>query len=593
GWPASFFLMPNRVPFTAGTFIPREQFIKMLQHISKEWKNNPDTMKKIGSQVTGWLKQQQSTGFSDIELPGNEIFKSYLLQSQLTFDEKNAGFGKEMKFPRPMQLSVLLRIYRRSGDKNALELVTKTLDAMARGGIFDQIGGGFHRYATDPQWQVPHFEKMLYSNALLINNYLEAYQITRNREYAQIARETLDYVLSKMTHSGGGFYSAEDADSEKTEGKFYVWSKNELRRHLTPGEFNKIRKTYHITKTGNFNPELSIKELEERAGMKSVKNRNIFYLNAGQALPDKSDPVLESAIKKLLAIRLIRVRPGLDDKILTAWNGLMISTMSKAYRVLKEKKYLETAQKSASFILGNLRKKDGSLLRRWRQDEAQFNAYLDDYAYFIQGLLSLYQSDFDETWYQAALKLQKIQDKNFKASNSAYFYSDKDDTTLLQRSLSFSDTALPNGNGVSAINLLMLADLSLQWDLKTRAGRIISLAGDNLIRQPTGFSQLLIALDYIRDRSKEIAIIGKPNQKLFSDALGLWQDTFSPNQVIASGIPVLEEENKLIPALAAGKPMLQNQTTIYVCEDNICKLPTHDLKQMKASISEKNSYKTY
>ena len=590
GWPASLFLTPNRVPFMAATFIPREEFMGLLTSISSAWETDQLKIQRIGKKITNWMLQKEATGFSEVSLPDDSIFRTYYLHSQLTFDTEYGGFGQKMKFPRPMQLSLLLRIHRRSGSTEALKVVTETLDAMARGGLYDQLGGGFHRYSTDRQWQVPHFEKMLYSNALLINTYLEAYQVTKNPEYAQIAKQSLDYILRDMTDVLGGFYSSEDADSEKTEGKFYVWSEEELRSILTPQEFSRIKAVYHVTKFGNFNTEKHIQALEKRAGMKSVNLVNIFLMEKGAALPTEKDELLQRARKKLMQVRANRVHPLRDDKTIVAWNGLMISAMSKGYQVLKDPRYLLAAQKSAHFILKQVQKSDGTLFRRWREGEAQHNAVLNDYAYFVQGLINLYQSDFNSRWYYEAMRLQEVQNQLFWDTKSGgYYFSDDSDPTLLKRIKSYADTALPDGNAVSALNLLQLADLSLQWKMRKKASRIISNVGVAINSQPTTFSQMLIALDYLSDRSKEVALIGPIQGLKTQEALRVLRDMFLPNQVVTASLPQPKNNKKAqILPLIVGKPMLQKEATIYVCEKNICKLPIHELSKMKGLVTQKN-----
>jgi uncharacterized protein YyaL (SSP411 family) len=304
-------------------------------------------------------------------------------------------------------LSLLLRIYKRSADPAILELVTKTLDGMARGGMFDQLGGGFHRYSTDAVWGIPHFEKMLYTQALLAVTYLEAYQVTQNPEYALVAQRVLDYLLRDMSRPDGGFYSAEDADSEKTEGKFYVWTENQLKQVLSEDEFKAVAASYNVTAKGNFNPDDHVRELEDSAGMKALSGANAFFVRLGDKLPDGSDAALASAKQKLMKIRSTRIRPDLDDKILTAWNGLAIRQWLSDIKYLEDPRYQDAGQKTAAFLLKKLRTKDGRLLRSWRNGSAKYPAYLNDYAYLIEGLTTLYQTDFDLRWYNAALSFTR------------------------------------------------------------------------------------------------------------------------------------------------------------------------------------------
>ena len=592
GWPISMFLTAERIPFTGATFIPRERFIPLLRQIATIWQNNRDQIEEIGLEVSAWLAKQENVAFANAPLPDEDVMRKYFYQSQQSFDFQYGGFGHQPKFPNIMQLRMLLRIHKRTDHQKALEMVQKTLDGMARGGIHDHLGGGFHRYSTDQKWHVPHFEKMLYSNALLSLIYLEAYQVTQNEEYALVARRTLDYILRDMTHPLGGFYSAEDADSEKTEGKFYVWTEKELREILSPQEFARISQVYPVTLEGNFNPEARIQAIEEKAGMKSVKQANILLIDIEAKMPDFTDPLLRQAHKKLFEVREKRVRPHLDDKILTAWNGLMISAMAKGYQTLGAQKYLDASRKAAHFLLDNMRKSDGSLQRRWRDGAVEYNGYLDDYAYLIQGLLLLYQSDFDRYWYQSALELQQHQDALFwDEINGSYYFSDGRDAMLLQRKKIFSDKSLPSGNAIAVLNLLQIADLSLQRELRKKAARIISHDGLQMMESPFFYSQMLIGLDYLLDRSKEIALIGPPEDEATQRIVQMLHRQFLPNKVLAMGPPVEEEQdaNTTLPLLF-NKPMFQGKPTAYVCENNICQLPTNDLSKIVSFVNEHKGY---
>ncbi len=592
GWPLTVFMEPDLVPFMGASFIPKAEFMQILQQIGQVWKNDRQRIAETTQQVSAWLEQQEDKGFLKMVLPEDQIFQQFLEDSKNDFDPEYGGFGESPKFPHSMQLGLLLRIYKRTGDDQALVMTQKTLDGMARGAMYDQLGGGFHRYSTDQYWHIPHFEKMLYSNAMLAVNYLEAFQIIQHVEYSQVARGILDYILRDMTHAQGGFYSAEDADSEKTEGKFYVWHEEELKKVLSKAEFDIIAQTYHVTKEGNFNPEERVKELERNAGMKAVENANAFFLKMGQKLPDNTDPVLVRAREKLFKIRSARIRPGLDDKILTAWNGLTITAFAKAYQVLGEARYLDAARQAAHFLLKNLRTADGKLFRVWRAGAANHNAYLNDYAFLIQGLLMLYQSDFDRYWYETAVALQKHQDALFwDESSGSYYFSDASDASLLQRKRVMHDGALPAANAVAALNLLQLTDLSLNQEFKQKAARVISADGLRMFNLPTGYSGMLIALDYLLDRSKEVAVIGSPHHPATQEVVGYLHRHFFPNQVVAVGLPVEEESQKgtTIPLLF-NKPMLKGKPTTYVCENNICQLPTSDFMKIQGFVNQHKPY---
>ncbi|MBI2981054.1 MAG: thioredoxin domain-containing protein [Deltaproteobacteria bacterium] len=421
------------------------------------------------------------------------------------------------KFPPSMGISLLLRIHRRTSDQQALRMATKTLDAMAQGGIYDKIGGGFHRYATREDWNEPHYEKMLYDNALLASTYLEAYQVTQNRLYAEIVRQTLDYLLREMTDPEGGFYSAQDAGEVGKEGEYYHLNKEERLKHIPPHK---------------------------------------------------------------------------DDKSLTSWNGLTIAAMAKGYQVLGEERYLTAAQKAAGFVRHNLYTAAATgrsplLMRRYRDREAKYEATLEDYAFLIHGLLALYESDFDPKWIQWAKELQEKQDQQFRDERGGGYFMTPKGTELIVRKKEFHDGAIPSGNSITALNLLRLHDLLLNQDYYKNAERLFSAASPSLSRYPAGHGQLLQALDYRLDRSKEIVIVeseGDANGKLLRDYL--WKN-FLPNKVVAVGRGVTRPESA---PLAKGKELIDGKTTLYVCEGFICKKPTTDLEEAKRLIGELAGY---
>jgi uncharacterized protein YyaL (SSP411 family) len=376
------------------------------------------------------------------------ILKKHYQQLTRQFDSEHGGFGTAPKFPPTMQLKMLLRTASRTGDKKALTMVASTLEHMARGGIYDHLGGGFHRYSTDRTWLAPHFEKMLYNQAGLSSIYLEAFQSTQNQMFESVARGILDYVLREMTADDGGFFSAEDADSEGEEGVFYVWSLNELKKALTPKEVARISTIYDVTGAGNF---------ESRN-----KPTNIFQLNKNVSWETKSDPSVKAIHEKLFAAREKREHPFKDDKIITAWNGLMLGSLAQAHQVLGDPKYLKAAQNAARFLKSHLYKND-KLLRRFRQGEARHPGGLDDYAYLIQGLITLYETDFDEHWIEWATILQKKQDELFWDSKAGgYYLSEKNANFLPVRKKEFADGARPNSNAVTVLNLLRLYNLTFK-----------------------------------------------------------------------------------------------------------------------------------
>ncbi|MBI2082608.1 MAG: thioredoxin domain-containing protein [Deltaproteobacteria bacterium] len=504
GWPMSVFLTPDLKPFFGGTFFWKDQFMELLNRIHSTWSQEPKKIFGAAEEIMRFLEEKNQAG-----LPGQvnlDLLKSAFHQFEQSFDETHGGFGMAPKFPPSMGISLLLRIHRRTGNQQALQMATKTLDAMAHSGIYDKIGGGFHRYATREDWNEPHYEKMLYDNALLTTTYLEGYQVTQNKLYSEIVGQTLDYVLREMTDPEGGFYSAQDAGEVGKEGEYY-----------------------HLNK-------------EERA---------------------KHEP------------------PHKDDKILTSWNGLMIAAMAKGYQALGDEKYLKAAQKAARFIEKNLYK-NRELLRRYREGEAKLKGTLEDYAFLIHGLLALYESDFDPKWLQWAKELQSQQDKLLWDDKDGGYFMIPEGTELIVRKKEFHDGAIPSGNSIAALNLLRLHDLLLEQDYRKKADALFSAALSPLSQYPAGHGQLLQALDYRLDRSKEIAVIGEKGDPRLDEIRRYLHQTFLPNAVYAmgdAGLPLLE-----------GKTMIDGKTTVYVCEGFTCKKPTTDLEEAKRLIEGFEKY---
>ena len=568
GWPLNVFLTPGLEPFWGGSYFQKEQFLDILGQIRAVWGKEPEKIKQTGNQLSQYLKSQNQLVKGSVVLDENVLKAAYDSLAS-TFEAEFGGFGWAPKFPPSMRLQLLLRIAHRTKESMALEMVKKTLDHMARGGIYDHLGGGFHRYSTDERWLVPHFEKMLYDNASLAWTYLEAYQVSGKTMYSSIAREILDYVLKEMTHAGGGFYSAQDAGEVGAEGAFYVWHTSELRKLLTLQEFSLFEKVYGLGEPNNFEGDAYILNLQDEYGWEI-----------------KANPLIRSAHHKLLAARQARPSPLKDDKILTAWNGLMIAAMSKANQVLGEARYLEAAQRAAWFLKQNL-VSDRGLLRRYRDGEATFDGYLDDYAYLISGLLTLYETDFDLSWIDWARELQAKQDQLlWNEQLGAYYFSRAGDPHLIRRSVDFVDGARPNSNAISALNLLKLFALTFHTPYQDKAKALLAANGGNLSHHPGAFAQTLIALDYYLDRSKEIAVIGASSNADTQAVLSWLRSSFHPNKTLSAGLP--EQSDTL--ALLARKSMIKGKTTVYVCEDTICKLPTADLEQIKRLVSDVKTY---
>jgi uncharacterized protein YyaL (SSP411 family) len=572
GWPMTVVMSPDKMPFFAGTYFPRVQLMKILTTLSSAWINERGKIKSIGENIGKFLKSSKNISAGSEVLDEN-ILKSFYDNAVRRFDSKFGGFGTSIKFPPPMKLALLLRIAHRTGDKKALEIVDTTLKKMARGGIYDHLGGGFHRYATDRHWAVPHFEKMLYNQASLSLVYLESFQVFQTPILESVARGILDYVLRDMTSADGGFYSAEDADSEGEEGIYYVWSESDLKKHLTQDEYQHFKNIYSISTGGNFS--------------ESGKFVNVLNVQNNIDWEIKSTPANKKIHQKLLKIREKRIHPFKDDKVLTAWNGMMLGSMAKAYQVLGDIKYLKAAQNSARFIKDKLYI-DGGLARRFREGDVKGQATLDDYAYLIQGLITLYEADFDEGWLRWAIELQTSQDKIFwDSDDGGYFFAEEKGNFLPVRKKNFDDSARPNSNAVSALNLLYLYNYTFEKTYREKARKIFEVAGEFMAKFPLGYTQTLIALDFYLDKTKEVAIVGPPDSPEKAAILKMLQTKFIPSKSLA----YLNPEKTSTLAILEDKVTGENKTTVYVCENNICKYPSSDIKKIQQLVNENKRYK--
>ncbi len=567
GWPLSVFLTHDREPFFGGTYFPpdrrygRPGFDEVLSEISRLWKADHGSVIETGRQIAGHLKGRQGPASTPSQAEADGAWLRAAYENFLeTFDPRFGGFGAAPKFPHGDALSLLLRIHRKTGEARALQMAQVTLEKMARGGIYDHLGGGFHRYATDAMWLVPHFEKMLYDNALLARTYLEAFQVDRNPMWAGVARETLDYVLRDMTSPEGGFYSAEDADSEGVEGKCYVWTEHELKERLTEVEFRHVQQYFNISAAGNF------------------EAANILCLREGASWGVRDEEPLRSIRRKLLDARAQRIPPLKDDKILASWNGLMISAMSCGARIFPDgSRYLKAAQKAADFLLKTLW--DGrDLKRRYRDGESRFFASIDDYAFLIQGLLDLYETDFDERWWQAAVHLHARSDALFwDEAGGGYFFTDARDPSLLTRTKEAHDGAVPSGNSVAAMNLLRLHHWTGDGSYRDKLGALFAAFRGFLERVPHGAPALLQAVDAVTGRMKEIVIAGDPSDPQVQDMLRLIHASFLPNKVLGVARP---SADSVIPLLK-NKPVVDGKPVVYLCEGNTCQKPVHDLETLR------------
>ncbi len=584
GWPLNIIMTPDKKPFFAGTYFPRESrygrigVIDLARNVKEVWTNNRQVVTESVGKVMSALRQVPD----DLpgESPGNgELHKAFLELAQ-RYDPGYGGFGQAPKFPTPHNLLFLLRQWKRSGHGRALEMVEKTLQSMRMGGIYDHVGFGFHRYSTDREWLVPHFEKMLYDQAMLLAAYTEAFQATGKSEYASTAHEIITYVLRDMTSPEGGFYSAEDADSEGVEGKFYVWKASEIRHALDPVAAELVTQVLNVKESGNYR--------EEATGHPT--GDNILHLSKPLSETAKGlnmteadlRELLETARKKLFDVREKRVHPHKDDKILTDWNGLMIAALAKAAQVFDEPGYAEAASRAADFVLKTLRRPDGRLLHRYRDGSAGLPAHVDDYAFMIWGLLELYETDFRVDRLQTALELNALFLEHFwDSANGGFFFTADDAENLLMRKKEIYDGAVPSGNSVAALNLLRLGRITANPDLEKKAEQIGRAFSGNVAQLPSAHTQLLLAIDFGLGPSNEVVVAGSPGGDDAAAMLKALRKPFLPNKVV-----LFRPSGEPAPAIVGVAPYTANQhgidgkATAYVCRGYNCELPTTDPAKM-------------
>lgn len=597
GWPLTIIMTPEKKPFFAGTYFPKAQryghkgMIELLEQVGTLWETEEAKLRESADQIVTAVHSQRSlpTKLEPLSSPindlssngqssaseafktwGNKLISKAYAALANSFDERYGGFGRAPKFPTPHTLTFLLRYAQDHPQDNAQKIVRKTLDGMAHGGIYDHVGFGFARYSTDEKWLVPHFEKMLYDNAMLALAYLENYQMTRHQKDAQIAQEVFTYVLRDMTSSEGGFYSAEDADAEGVEGKFHVWTPQEIEAVLDKETATKYCAVYDITSSGNF---------EE----KNIPN--LLLGNLGKVALDNAqseDDVLKSleeARQILFATREKRIHPHKDDKILTAWNGLMIAAMAKGAQVLGNNLYLEAAEKATNFLLNNLRRHDGRLLARYREGDAAYLGYLDDYAFLIWGLLELYTANGKPEHLKTALQLQDQQDTLFgDEEGGGYYLTGSDAEELLFRPKESYDGAIPSGNSITALNLFRLARLTGDDRWERKAEQQLLHFRSVLEEHPSGYTAFLQALQFALHPSQELVLAGSLDTAELPEMRQLFFSTYRP---YAS---VLYQEGSLteIVPWVQDYPITSNHTTAYLCQNFTCQRPVHQIEEFKA-----------
>lgn len=590
GWPLTIIMTPDKRPFFAATYIHRESLygqigmLELLPRLANIWNNQRGRALKVAREATSTVSIfLKNISGSDI---GEETLRDAYHDLVRAYDKKNGGFGHIPKFPMPHHLTFLMRYNKRTKNDRALMMVENSLSAMRLGGVYDHVGFGFHRYSTDEMWLLPHFEKMLYDQALLALSYLDAFQITKKDKFARTAREIFQYVKRRMTSPEGAFYTAEDADTNGEEGLFYQWSMDEIRLVLEENETALAIKAYNLEESGNYQ--------EESTGLKT--GRNILYMTKDiQALArdlGMSEDYLRNELQnirlKLFEQRQKRPRPLLDDKILTDWNGLMITALARGGRVLNEPEYTKTAAGAAQFVLENMQKKDGGLLHRFKDGEAAFTGNLDDYAFLTMGLLELYESDFNHRWLEEAIRISKVMIEHFRNEEDGGFYMTPDNgEEMLARPRQIQDGAYPAGNSIAMLNLFKLSRITGDSRYEKIADSADRSVSDLVKQSPVSFTQLLCGIDFALGPTFEVIIAGKQNADDTKEMIKALRSRYLPNKVV-----LFKPENsrehpitKIAPYISEQKA-LKDRATAYVCRDRTCREPVTDPQEMLNLLKE-------
>ncbi len=561
GWPLSIMMTPDMRPFFAATYVPktgrygRDGMLQIIPRVAEIWQKDRSALENVAENFLNALKNASMHNLAGEEL-STQVLDAAFRHHEQQYDSVNGGFGHAPKFPSPERLRFLLRYWNRTGNTRALQMVEHTLQQMRRGGLFDQLGGGFHRYSTDPMWLLPHFEKMLYDQALLVLVYLEAFQATGRLEYEQTVRSILEYVCRELQNAEGAYCTGEDADSEGIEGKYYVWSIGEVRRVLDPAATRLVTAAFNLTETGNYVDEAT----RDRTG------DNIFHRSPGDDLSDSIS--LCAASRRLFELRAQRVRPLLDDKVLTDWNGLMIAALARCGAVLNDADLIRRAVKCAQFIEAHMVPESGRLLHRWREGEAAIAGMLDDYAYMVMGLLALYEATGEEDYCSWALVLTQTVLAEFRAEDGGFYLTAQDSKTLLMRPRQPFDSSLPAGGAVMMMNLLRLGRITGETELEAAGHDAIAAHSTGLRQYPDGFNAALSALDYALGPSTEVIVSGARSLARTQAMLLALRGTYAPNAVILSR-PAFRDSNE--PA-------------IHVCHGSTCDLPTEDTEVVIARL---------
>ena len=571
GWPLNVFLTPELKPFYGGTYFPpdgrygRPSFRQVLQQIEKAWRERPDDVLHSASDLHARLEHHTARELANDAQPSPAILTSAAGQFKHEYDPRHGGFGDAPKFPRPSQPAFLLLYGVQHKDEKAIRMVLHTCERMAAGGMYDQLGGGFARYSVDAEWLVPHFEKMLYDNAQLVNLYLDAYLVGHDARDADVARDILRYVARDMTHPEGGFYSAEDADSEGKEGKFYCWTKSELTSLLTLAEFKVASHYFGVTEKGNF---------VDHSDPEPLPGQNVLSVVNPKLSPDEA-ALLASAKEKMFAVRAKRVRPHLDDKILASWNGLMLGAFARAYAVLGDDAHLAVAQKNLGFIQSRLwDAATKTLYHRWRDGQRDSVQLLDAYAFLLSGVLDLYEATLDPRTLEFAQALAEGMNTRFyDAEHGGFWQSASGASDLILRVKDDYDGAEPSGNSVAILSLLRLSAITDRKDFKEIAEKSLRLFGDRLRQLPQALPHMLLALDYSLEEPKRAVVVGEPTSPATRALLRALHAVYQPNKIISGVVGPVDPFAKTLPS--------KETPVVYLCAGTACHPPTADVEHLK------------
>ncbi|MGI6454492.1 MAG: thioredoxin domain-containing protein [bacterium] len=586
GWPMSVFLTPDLKPFYGGTYFPpqdmygRPGFSTLLKSIAAAWSEQREEIHQSAEQLTDHVRQMVDMPKGAGEL-SDSLLENAAAEISRRFDPRNGGFGTQPKFPQSMDLSFLLRYYHRHRDPNVLEVIEVTLQKMANGGIYDHLGGGFARYSVDAKWLIPHFEKMLYDNALLAKTYTEAWQMTNKPFYRKVAKETLDYVLREMTDTNGSFYSTQDADSEGVEGKFYVWTPDEIEAVLGKEDGKLINRYYDVTEQGNF---------EHGKSVLHVPNDLETIAKLYEKDPEELKQIILQAKCKLYAERDKRIKPGRDEKTLTDWNGLMISAMAFAGNAFGESKYIQAAERACDFILREMVQGD-NLLHTYKDGRAHTDGFLSDYANFVHGLIDTYEATHNPRWLKEALQFTRQMIDLFQdEEGEGFFFTRKGQKNLIARSKGSMDNAVPSGNSIAALNLLRLSELTGNMDFRKKGESTLRVFSRGMTEVPMGYGQMLSALDFALSKPQEIVLAADSKENLSEMQQMLYQN-FLPSKVVLYSYPEVQQALQEITPVIEGKTALNGRATAYVCQDFSCRNPVTSVEEFMEQITGKQMVK--